>query len=73
LRGEPERARSELERALTLFAECDLPLHVEATRHRLGKLYGTEEGEAMMRVARQAVLARGARNPERWFAMLIPV
>ncbi len=73
LRKDTARERSELEQALTLFAECGMPLHVEATRYRLGELYGDERGDAMMRDARQAVSARGVHNPERWFAMLLPI
>jgi tetratricopeptide (TPR) repeat protein len=65
-------ARARLERAYSLFDGAKMRLYAEATRSRLGRLLGGDEGAAMTSVSERWLLSEGVENPRAMLRMLTP-
>jgi hypothetical protein len=65
-------AIGELRQAAHGYDAADMAMHAAATRMRLGRLVGGDEGARLEREAEAWMSERGVRRPERLTAMLAP-
>jgi hypothetical protein len=70
--GDQEVALRRLRAAELLFDACDMSAHAAATSRRFGELVGGDAGAERVRVADEALTARGVRDPERFVELLVP-
>ena len=70
--GDTARERRELEHALTVFERHGLSLFAAATRARVGRLVGGDEGSALVSSALAAFESEGVTCPEKLMRMLVP-
>lgn len=71
-RFSPEKACHWAQEAERAFRKASMKLHVEASRWLRGTCRGGDEGAALVESARDAMVAIGIRQPDRFAAMLTP-
>ena len=49
-----------------------MSMHTAAANHRLGQLVGGDEGDALVRSAREVLAGEGIRNASRWIEIYLP-
>lgn len=72
LRGDDERARTQLSAAWRGFEACDMALFAAAAQWRLGELTGGTEGAALVKAANATFAAQSVVDPGRLTALLAP-
>ena len=70
IRGDLDRARAGFSEAASGFDAVDMAMHAAAARLRLGELIGGDEGDDLVRAAREWMASQEIANPERMTDML---
>jgi hypothetical protein len=70
--GDARSAAAALEAAARGFAGCQMAIHAELARLRLGELVGGDEGGRLLGDAEARLRALGVAAPDRWAAMWCP-
>jgi hypothetical protein len=71
-RQAPEAAGLRLRAAVDGFDAADMALHAAIARHRLGRLVGGDEGQALVATAAERLRELGVKNVTAMAAMLAP-
>jgi hypothetical protein len=72
LAGDEDKAITLLRESATRFDAMQLKLFAAAANQQLGRLFGGDEGRALIAKADQAIKSEGVVRPERFAAMLVP-
>jgi serine/threonine protein kinase len=67
--GKTDLALRHLEEAIKFLEPADMPLHLAATRRRLGEMRGDD---ALIAIADRWMTEHGVRTPASWARMLVP-
>ncbi|HEU4611465.1 MAG TPA: AAA family ATPase, partial [Kofleriaceae bacterium] len=70
--GDRDTALARYRAALPGLESADTHLFVQATRYRIGRILGGDEGAALCDGARTWLTREGVREPERMLAMMLP-
>jgi hypothetical protein len=70
--GRRDAAIAAMRRGVAACEAIDMIVYAVPARFRLGELVGGEEGDALVKAARETLLAQGTRDPARWVALYFP-
>ena len=72
VRGHTDAERAHWNAAIASSEACELGLHAQVTRWRLGELVSGDEGRQLIAAADAWMRGQGIVRPDRWVAMLAP-
>ncbi len=72
IKGQRDQALRELDAAVALYEEAELPLQAACARRQKGVLVGGDEGRALIERADAVLRAQDIRFPDRWARMWAP-